>query len=242
MSDLPENPRITAAPGGSQAVESAASELVINYVIEKLSSRELNPGDRLEPERDLAARLGVSRASVREAIKVLNYMGFLDSARGSGNYISSRYDATVSSIMRVMYLRGEIDSESFITFRQMLELQAFDLALDLATDAEKQEMTQTFDLLDICKDDQLIFALDNRFHTLIVEASHNDLIRLNYSALSKASMSFMSDVFYGKTKKVVKGFETLQSFHRGMLEGILQHDREMGRKAILDHFNWTRRQ
>ncbi len=217
----------------------ASNEIVINYVIEQISSRQLNLGDKLEPERDLAEKLNVSRSSVREAIKVLNYIGFIDSTQGSGNYISNRYDSTVSDIMRVMYLRGELDASSFVQFRQMLELEAFDLALTLASKEQKEEMLQVVQLMDVSPDPNLIFSLDLRFHSILVEASHNYLINLNFTALNNVTINYMSDVFYGRVSKISKGFETLQLYHRTIAQALTDGDREKGQKAIIDHFRLT---
>ena len=103
--------------------------IVVDHIIDQIAHKELNIGDKLPPERTLSAQLNVSRATVREAVKVLNYMGFVDSTQGSGNYVTDTYDRTVANIMQVMYLRGDVDFQSFTIFRQMLELQSFDLAL-----------------------------------------------------------------------------------------------------------------
>jgi DNA-binding FadR family transcriptional regulator len=89
---------------------------VVDYLMDEITNRNLNPGDKLPPERTMAADLNISRAIVREAIKVMNYLGFIDSTQGSGNFIAERYSETVANIMRVMYLRGIFplkDSRSF---------------------------------------------------------------------------------------------------------------------------------
>ncbi|HLT66517.1 MAG TPA: GntR family transcriptional regulator, partial [Microbacterium sp.] len=64
--------------------EAKAWRVVLSYVERQLRSGDLGPGDRLPGERDLATQLGVGRSSVREALRVLEVMGVLHTATGSG--------------------------------------------------------------------------------------------------------------------------------------------------------------
>ena len=66
-------------------------ERVINYVKDEIWRGNLKRGERLPSERDLAELLGVSRNSVREAMRTLSLMGFISSIHGGGNFISWRY-------------------------------------------------------------------------------------------------------------------------------------------------------
>lgn len=66
-------------------------EQIITYIRGEISSGELRPGDRLPPETDLARSLGVSRPTVREALKVLEALNVLESSTGpTGGHSSSR--------------------------------------------------------------------------------------------------------------------------------------------------------
>ncbi len=213
----------------------ATSSHVVDYLLYAIGDGTFNPGEKLPPERDLAAQLNVSRNTVREAIKVMNYLGFIDSTQGSGNFISNTYNRSVSSIMKVLYMRGEISFQNVTEFRQMLELQSFELAIKHATHAQKLEMRDTVDLLDTCKDPALIVALDNRFHSLLTEASENELIIINYVALSKVIDAYMRDT-YLKVTKHAQGFAELQTYHHAIVDALFEKDVEKGRQAIIAHF------
>ncbi|MDR1117115.1 MAG: FCD domain-containing protein [Oscillospiraceae bacterium] len=221
-----------------EPVTSAACGVVVDYVIGQVERKEYNAGDRLPPERVLAQQLKVNRTTVREAIKVLNYLGFVDSNHGSGNYVTNTYDKTFGKIMKIMYLRDIVDFDGFTVFRQMLELQSFELAIKNATEAQKAEMRQIVDLLDITADSGLRISLDNRFHTLLVEASQNALITINFQALSNVITEYMSKVFLETVSKKTAGFERLQEFHHAIADALTDGDREKGIQAIKDHFSW----
>jgi GntR family transcriptional repressor for pyruvate dehydrogenase complex len=221
-----------------EGTASPTCGIVVDHIIGQVASKEYNVGDKLPPERDLAKQLCVSRATVREAIKVLNYMGFIDSNQGSGNYITDTYDRTTANIMKVMYLRGEVDFHGFTVFRQMLELQSFSLALVNATEKQISEMKQIVDLLDVTTDSGLIFSLDMRFHTLLAEASCNPLIVINFHALSSVIEKYMSDTYHKTVSQKAGGFERLQEYHHAIVDALKNKDRELGIEAIQNHFSW----
>lgn len=209
---------------------------VVDYVIEQVANKTYNVGDKLPTERDLSTQLEVSRVTVREAMKVLNYLGFVDSTQGSGNYITSTYDKTTSNIMRVMYLRGEVEFSDFTAFRQMLELQSFDLAIKNITREQLTEMEQIVMLLDFTTDKDLIFNLDNRLHTLLAEASHNSLIIINFHALTGVINEYMKDTYHQTVNRKVDGFNKLQSYHHAIVDALSRGDKLKGHQAIKDHF------
>ncbi len=216
----------------------SASEHVTNYIMNQIARRELNTGDKLEAERSLAKKFNVSRTVIREAIKGLNVLGFIDSTQGSGNYVSNRYDDTVANIVKVMFLRGDVDFNNFTCFRQMLEIQAFDLAVLHATSSQKRELQTVVDLLDVSTDSSLIVRLDNRLHSIIAEAACNPLILINFNALSKGISEYMSNTFLTVSKKK-DGYKILQVYHHAIVDALLAGDIEKGHKAIQDHFRWV---
>jgi len=70
-------------------VRESVAEMVARRILDMVSARALKPGDQLPPERDLAESLGVSRPSVREAIRGLAILGVVKSRQGGGAYITS---------------------------------------------------------------------------------------------------------------------------------------------------------
>ena len=72
------------------------SEEIVDQIKSLISKGDLKPGDRIPSERELAVMLGVSRPSVREAIMVLDAMGFLEARQGGGTYVRSLMDASIT--------------------------------------------------------------------------------------------------------------------------------------------------
>ncbi len=214
----------------------SASSRVIHYLMERIANRELNIGDRLPPERELAEMLEVSRASVREGLRVLNHMGFIDSTQGSGNYVSENYTSTVQEIMYLMYQRGDVSYEDITVFRCTLEQQALDLAMDRITEAQKKELCSLVSQMDAPADDKVLFDLDHRFHTVISEASRNPLILINFKALTAIIYHYMDESYHSIVSQTASGFPTLQRYHHDIVDAILAGDREAARAAMEHHF------
>lgn len=70
------------------------SDAVAASLEKRILEGSLKPGDRLPPERELAAELGVSRPSLREAIQKLASKGMLQSRQGGGTYVTNRLEST----------------------------------------------------------------------------------------------------------------------------------------------------
>ena len=68
-----------------------AYEIVIDSIKEQIMNQELVLGQGLPPEREISEKIGVSRNSVREALKILTVMGVVSSRQGAGNYISGNF-------------------------------------------------------------------------------------------------------------------------------------------------------
>jgi GntR family transcriptional repressor for pyruvate dehydrogenase complex len=66
---------------------ASASVLALEQLVEMITSGEVGPGDRLPTERNLTTRLGLSRSTVREAIRSLELLGVVDSRQGDGTYV-----------------------------------------------------------------------------------------------------------------------------------------------------------
>ena len=80
-------------------MESLRTESVVQSVINRLTDAikngELKPGDKMPSEIELAESLGVARSSVREAIKILSYLGVLESKRAEGTFVCEGFSESM---------------------------------------------------------------------------------------------------------------------------------------------------
>lgn len=94
---------------------------VINCLTDAMRSKELKPGDRIPPEPELAASMGVARSSVREAIKILSYLGVLESKRAEGTFVCSGFQESMIDPMIYGIILNQDSSENLMELREMVE-------------------------------------------------------------------------------------------------------------------------
>ena len=114
------------------------SDTIAHELERRILEGALKPGDRLQPERELAAELGVSRPSLREAIQKLVSKGLLHSRQGGGTYVTDRLDAGFIDPWQDMLRQHPNIQADLLEFRGMLECEAASLAARRATEADLQ--------------------------------------------------------------------------------------------------------
>lgn len=152
-----------------------------------LIQKQFKPGDKLPNEFELSARLGVSRATLREAVSALIAQGVLVVKRGSGTFIANELpnigDVSISSIdfMRVRL-------SDLYEIRLMFEPQSVKLACERADDSELaaiEEQSKKVNRL-LRSDDGSWPDADQEFHEMIGAASHNEFISRLFPIINSA--------------------------------------------------------
>jgi GntR family transcriptional repressor for pyruvate dehydrogenase complex len=169
-------------------------ENTIDSIKRMLVDGELLPGDKLPIERDLAARLGVSRNTLREAVRALTTIRVLHVRQGDGTYVTSLApDLLLDSLGFVADLHQGDATIEFLQVRRMLEpeatalaaerLQAEELARLRAVLEESERLAEAAEI-----DHQRLIANDQQFHALIVNASGNAVLAAIVENLSGRTM------------------------------------------------------
>jgi GntR family transcriptional repressor for pyruvate dehydrogenase complex len=162
----------------------AVTDEAILRIKEMIVSGELRAGERLPREADLAERLGLSRSSLREAVKALSVLRILDVRQGDGTYVTRLEPRQLLETLSfvVDFHRGDTVRE-LLEVRRILEPAAAAMA---AQRADEQTVTRLFDLCD--RADHVSPAelgrLDGEFHRLIAEASGNTYLARLLDSLS----------------------------------------------------------
>ena len=104
------------------SVSSASTvQKVVSYIEQRICAQELCPGDRIPTETELCALLGVSRTSVREAIKILESMTIIQVRRGDGTYIARPQDITFYTPWKFKMLLEGTTWQEVLAFREQME-------------------------------------------------------------------------------------------------------------------------
>lgn len=167
---------------------------VIARLKEMIVSEGYEPGSRLPPERDLAARLTVSRNTVREAVRALSLTGIVESRRGSGTYVTSLAPKVMLDAMSLLVdFADDVGLVDILAVRRVLEAEAAARAAARITASELAELRTCLDLMqhDPQHGDGSVTAVteaDVRFHSVIAAASGNPVLAALIDALGDRTL------------------------------------------------------
>ena len=148
-------------------------EKVIEYVKHGIGSGEIQAGEKLLPERELAQKLEISRNSAREGLRILENRGVLESQQGAGNYVSGNFDEILAEMLSFMYILKKIDVNKITEFRSTLEWGGIETGVKQATEEQRQKMMSYLDNLERAETEEERVRWDKAIHYLLIEASGN---------------------------------------------------------------------
>ena len=210
----------------------SVQEAIKSHIIDE----GIRPGDMLPPETELARQLGVSRNSVREAVKALESTGILESRRGSGVYV--REFSFEPLLNNLPYgLMGDLqDVSELLEIRRILELSMIENAISALTVRQKVEFDEVLvDMLRRASKGESFPQEDRHFHYLLFQHLGNQmllkLMDVFWLAVSKASQSInLSD------PNPIKTYED----HLAIVEAVKQRDAAKAREALDRHYDGIR--
>lgn len=199
-------------------------------------------GARLPAERELSVQLGVSRASLREAIQKLVSKGLLTSRQGGGTYVTDRLESGLLGPWEDMLQTHESVREDLLEFRELLESKAAACAAQRATAQDKLLLRQCFDALDhayLEGDLDQVVASDLAFHQAVAEASHNVIIgHLTASLLRLLEDNLRLNV--AELLQVPEAREQLRHQHASIWAAIAAADEPTARRVAAEHVGYVR--
>ena len=199
--------------------------------IERLILKKLKPGDKLPSERELAELLGVSRGSIRDAIRSLELVGLVETRQGTGTIVREiSADALLHPFANALKRRKELVSE-LLDFRKMLEPP---LAARAATRATPEEVLEMEEILRRQEQRQrqgdAAVAEDAEFHYSVALASDNSVVLKVIDIL----MDVLRDT-RARSLQVEGRPQRSLAGHRRILAAIRNHDAEAARAAMRRH-------
>ncbi|MGB7911189.1 MAG: FadR/GntR family transcriptional regulator [Desulfobaccales bacterium] len=211
---------------------------IVAQIKAMVAEGNLQPGDKLPPEREFAPILGISRTPLREALKVLAAMGLVKSIHGKGVFIEHQSNVSDLSSLTSLILPSDPEMISDIfQIRKVMEQLAVELAVQRCNVDEIEKLT--LEVEDIRKStNNSMFSLikfyehDYRFHVLLAKATHNALIE----SIMKTVMRHCAECRRRTLRKEYRPYSSIDE-HLKIVEAISKRDLESARKAITEHIN-----
>lgn len=212
----------------------ALTDEAITRIKEMIVGGELSPGDRLPREADLADRLGLSRSSLREAVRALSLINVLDVRQGDGTYVTSLEPSLLMSAMQfvVDFHRDETVLQ-FFEVRRILEPEAAALAAERMSDDAIAELQADLDALSATPTVDELVASDVVFHRKIADGSGNAVVCAMLDGL--AAPTQRARVWRGLTE--ADAVSRTIAEHRAILDAIATRRPEVARAWAIVHIS-----
>ena len=205
-------------------------ELVAARLTEEISSRVLEPGDLLPPERELVAAFGVGRSSVREALRMLESRGLIES-NGAGTFTVAHLSNPLDHSLNLLLEAEETDVGELFEMRRLLEGECAALAAARRSRDHLDRMSHAIDAMtEGLGSEQGFIDADLRFHMTVAEASGNRVARYLMQAIRGLLQRALSSVYHvpGSPNRAIE-------MHTLILEAIRDRRPDVARARMHEH-------
>lgn len=205
-------------------------ELVAERMLALISSRRLGPGDAIPSERELVALYGVGRSSVREALRMLESRGLIES-RGNGSFAVTELRNLLDRSLDLLVTVEEADYAELFEVRRIIEGEAAALAASRRTKEQLAEMSAIVEEMEqgLPSEERFITA-DLRFHLAVAEGTGNRVIVQLMHAIRSLLQRSLSSSYHiqGSPERAIE-------MHRLILEAIADRHPEEARQRMQEH-------
>lgn len=204
----------------------------IERIQQLIVSGEWGPGHRVPPEAELAAQLGLSRNSLREAVRALAMIRVLEVRQGDGTYVSSlEADQLLESTRFASHLMRDHTVVELFEVRRLLEPAAAALAAVRMDEPARQALKQELDRMVAAQAVEDLVEADAAFHALIARSAGNSVLRSLLDSLSSRTMR--ARLWRGRADQ--QALDASRAEHRRIYEAVLARDPELARTMAATH-------
>jgi GntR family transcriptional regulator, transcriptional repressor for pyruvate dehydrogenase complex len=211
---------------------TSLKEQVVRELERSILSGDLQPGDRLPPERELAEALGISRSLVNLAILELESRGFVRIVPRRGTFVND-YMTQGTPQMLLSLMDFDSDKMDWTLFgnmmdtRRLLECECTRLAIRHATEEDLGRMREALRVMERCESPERFVDGNFRLHHALTIASGNAIYAMIFNSFGKALHFFIGQFFSTEERRS----ESVLS-HRALLETLVRRDETAAMDAI----------
>ncbi len=219
----------------------SVTDEAIDKIKAMIIAGELQPGDRLPPEQELSERLGLSRSSLREAVKALELVRVLDVRRGDGTYVTSlEPQLLLEAVSFVVDLHNDSSVLEVFGVRRLLEPAAAAIAAARLSGGELAAIESMVDAVGEHTGVEALVDHDLAFHRAIVAGAGNAYLTSLVEGL--AGTTVRARIWRGLTQE--NAVDRTVDEHRAIVAALRERDAELVRSLVTAHIagieSWLR--
>lgn len=206
---------------------------VIEYIKQLAKEGKVSFGGRIPSERELMNTLGLSRNSIREALRSMENMGLIESRQGQGNFLVNHMGRSLNSVFSMLLFMGESDYVEISQLRRFIEIGAYLLAVKKAEEEDISRLEEIWKGIEECSGEEKV-RRDKQFHDEIIRISGNRLLGILNESLGDLFETFIEELALHIASK---DWNALCMCHEKVSECLRDRDVQGGMKAIREHYN-----
>lgn len=216
-------------------------QLIADQIEQMVIAGELKPGDHLPSERELVERFGVSRPTIREALRVLESNHLVKSRLGDrrGPQILPPSPHSLQKSLARLTAASSLSLEALLEFRMIIDSTAAHLAAKNRTKQQLVELERANARMKVSSDlsPKAFSAADVEFHNLIAKASGNPLLELAGEAVRSSVLTLIEQRIDDASNSQAQ-MQTSVLHHNDVLEAIRRHDGQRAARLTRESLYW----
>ncbi|HEY1464390.1 MAG TPA: FadR/GntR family transcriptional regulator [Terriglobales bacterium] len=217
------------ASSGDAKTDTRITATLIAKIKQLISKGEIEPGSKFPPERELAKEFGVNRASLRQALKVLEIMGVLTQRVGDGTYLSASAESILKEPLDFLVLLDDLSHYELFETRVIVEPELAARAAERATAEDLAGLRQAIMGMERSRNNQTRLEADIAFHDCVFRASGNRICHLLFKVIHRSLLTSMGQL----SRRV--SIDRPLSYHKKIYAAIRDRNSEEARKAMQEH-------
>lgn len=215
-------------------------ESILDYFKSAIAEGSIRPGDRLLPERELAAQFNVSRASLREVLRALEMMGLLSVMPGKGTFVLSPNIQTLTGLLGfILNLRPAL-SNDILEVRTIIECEAVRITCLRISPEGVSDLESAINKMKSISPKRTsgreAAEADFAFHKGIIKATHNDFLIFLYGAIEILVRQSHVERWVDSLKYIPDAVQVLCEAHEAIFVAISKGDQDLAVKTMRSHF------
>jgi GntR family transcriptional repressor for pyruvate dehydrogenase complex len=232
----------TSPPAGPEIFSRVSvgriSEIIVEQIRLLMRQGQLTPGDRLPPERDLCERFGVSRVTVREALRMLESAGLVEirvGARG-GAFVTAPSSNRVGEGLADLLTLSVISAADVTEVRMILEVGIVPLVCERATADDLADLEKICERSEAAlRDSDYSMDMSVEFHTRVAQATHNPAVEMLVESFRGPILMSLEEA--RDVAPEMGGLGTTE--HERFVEAVRQRDADAASRIMREHLTRT---
>jgi GntR family transcriptional regulator, transcriptional repressor for pyruvate dehydrogenase complex len=211
--------------------KSVLSDQIADRILQMIRDKQLNPGDKLPPERELAAMMTVSRPALREALRGLSMMNIIEIRQGAGAYVTTLETAQLVEHLNFVFALDDSTLLQLFDARKIVEVGLIELAAQRITDDDIARLEQSVALsTQSSNDPETFLQADLDLHMQIAQIARNPILARFMESIHQLGIASRR-----RTARLDGVTERSTADHRRIVAALKARDVAGARQAMRDH-------